>query len=71
MLDKIKTLKEMLDKAKVNADIEVDGGITQDNVDMVLSAGANVIVTGTAVFKGDLRNNIDSFQKHFKQYQLR
>jgi len=68
MLDKVKTLKEMLDKAQVNVDIEVDGGITQDNVDMVLKAGANVIVTGTAVFNGDIKSNINGFQKIFKQY---
>ena len=38
--------------------IQVDGGITADNIDVALNAGANVIVAGTAVFKGDIEENI-------------
>lgn len=68
MLDKIRALKAMIDKEKLNVDIEVDGGIKLNNVDTVLKAGANVIVTGTAVFSGDLKSNINSFKKIFAQY---
>lgn len=68
MYDKIKRLKEMIEEVKAQVDIEVDGGITQDNVDKVLKAGANVIVTGTAVFSGDIKENIAGFYKVFKQF---
>lgn len=67
-LDKIKRLKETADKAGVLIDIEVDGGLTQDNVDTVIQTGANVIVAGTAVFKGDITENIAGFQKKFDKY---
>lgn len=68
MYDKIRKLKEMIEEVKARVDIEVDGGITQDNVDMVLKAGANIIVTGTAVFNGDIKENIAGFYKVFKQF---
>ena len=50
MTAKIKALKEMIDARGLNIDIEVDGGATPDNVKMLLEAGANVIVAGSAVF---------------------
>lgn len=67
-LIKIRQLKEMLKKAGVNPDIEVDGGITAGNVKEVLEAGANVIVAGTSVFKGDIRENIAQFRKKFQEF---
>ncbi len=68
-LQKIKTLKEMKAKAGVDFDIEVDGGITIDNVHDVMEAGANVIVAGTSVFKGDIQKNISDFKKKFQGYK--
>jgi ribulose-phosphate 3-epimerase len=65
-LDKIRELKEMADKAGVTIDIEVDGGITPNNVDEVLKAGANVIVAGTSVFSGDVTKNVANFKNIFK-----
>ena len=44
-------------------DIEVDGGIKLDNVGKVLDAGANVIVAGSAVFGGDVEQNVKDFLK--------
>lgn len=44
-------------------DIEVDGGIKLDNVHVVLDAGANIIVSGSGVFKGDARSNIHAFME--------
>lgn len=62
MTDKIRRLKEMLGERRV--DIEVDGGITEENVSEVLSAGANVIVAGSAVFgKPDIAESTKSFLK--------
>ena len=60
-LDKIRELKNLLDTREIQADIEVDGGIHHSNVTQVLDAGANIIVAGTAVFKGDIRENVESF----------
>jgi ribulose-phosphate 3-epimerase len=62
-LDKIHALRTMLDDAGLDADIEVDGGIRYSNVEQVLDAGANVIVTGTAVFKGDIAGNMKKFME--------
>lgn len=58
---KIRDLKEMMRQRGVQADIEVDGGVTLHNVREILDAGANVIVAGTAVFKGDIEENVSTF----------
>mgnify|MGYP000944159855 FL=1 len=50
MLDKIRDLKAMMENRKVNADIQVDGGITLDNINEIVKAGANCIVAGSSVF---------------------
>ena len=52
-IDKIKKLREMAP----NVDIEVDGGVNQDNIGELVKAGANVLVAGTAVFGGDIATN--------------
>lgn len=64
--DKIKNLRGMLTEASYNTDIEVDGGITKENISVVLDAGANVIVMGSSVFKGDIKENIEWFRKNKK-----
>lgn len=66
-LQKIKDLKTMVEKAGLNLDIEVDGGITTGNVKDVLEAGANVIVAGTSVFKGSISGNVSEFKKKFAE----
>lgn len=60
-LDKIRALRSYMQKQGVSGDIEVDGGIYPENVALPLSAGANVIVAGTAVFSGDIKKNIQKF----------
>ena len=67
--DKIRAAREMIDRRGLNVDIQVDGGIRADNVDVVLDAGANNIVAGSAVFKGDIASNIRMFQKAFARYE--
>lgn len=52
-LDKIRELRKMAP----NLDIQVDGGVNADNIEAVVEAGANIIVAGTAVFKGDIKAN--------------
>lgn len=58
---KIKELREKIEEKQLNVDIQVDGGITIDNVHVVLEAGANVIVAGSAVFKNDIAENVKVF----------
>ena len=43
-------------------DIQVDGGIYKENIKSVVDCGANVIVAGTAVFKGDIKENIKNLE---------
>ena len=51
--EKILSLHRIIQTRKLNIDIEVDGGITADNVDIPVKAGANVIVSGSAIFKSE------------------
>lgn len=53
MIPHIERVKKLLDEHSSNAEIEVDGGISPKNVQLVLDAGANVIVAGSAVFKSN------------------
>ena len=65
VLDKIKTLKELKDKNNYNFDIEVDGGVNFSNSKDILKAGANILVSGTTVFKennGDIKKNIETLK---------
>ena len=67
MTAKIKALKEMIDARGLNVDIEVDGGATPDNVKMLLEAGANVIVAGSAVFGDHITEQVEKFHKAFEE----
>lgn len=58
---KIRDLRKMITDRGLNIDIEVDGGIKLSNVKKVLEAGANVIVAGSAVFGGDVEQNVKDF----------
>lgn len=60
---KIQDLRKLITDRGLNIDIEVDGGIKLDNVRKVLDAGANVIVAGSAVFGGDVEQNVKDFLK--------
>ena len=62
VLDKIRELKKIQSKNNLNFDIEIDGGINFDNCQSVIEAGANILVSGTTVFKsnnGDIKKNIN------------
>lgn len=58
---KIRDLRAMIEKTGKEIDIEVDGGVTLNNAQEILDAGANILVAGTAVFKGDIKENVESF----------
>lgn len=66
---KIKELRAMANERNLDLDIEVDGGITLDNVRMIIDAGANVIVAGSSVFNGDAKKNTENFLKIFEEYK--
>lgn len=67
-IQKLRDLKDMINRQGADVDIEVDGGITTGNVKDVLNAGTNVIVAGTSVFKGDILHNVAEFKKKFSEY---
>ena len=68
-LEKIRETKAMVDAKGLNVDIQVDGGIYTSNVEDVLKAGANVIVAGSAVFKGDTAQNTIDMMEILKKYE--
>lgn len=68
-LDKIRALRAMVEEASVDVDIEVDGGIYQANVKEVLDAGANIIVSGSGVFKGDIAKNTREFMEILNSHE--
>ena len=61
--DRIKEVRRMIKTSGRDIDLEVDGGIRLTNLKEVLSAGANVIVAGSAIFKGDIEANTRDFMK--------
>ena len=68
-LDKVRRLRSRCEERGLSMDIQVDGGVTLDNVREFLEAGANVIVSGSAVFRGDAKQNTTKFLEIFKEYE--
>ena len=68
-LDKIRAIRAMIESQKLDVDIQVDGGIYLTNVKEVLDAGANIIVAGSAVFKGDPAQNTKEFMEILNAYE--
>lgn len=60
-VQKVRDLKEMVDRQGLKTDIEVDGGVNLFNVEELMDAGANIIVAGSAIFDGDLTENTSRF----------
>ena len=62
VLSKIKELKKIQSEKSIDFDIEIDGGINFENYKLAIEAGANILVSGTTIFKsnnGDIKKNID------------
>ena len=62
VLEKTKTVRDLINKQNLNVDVEIDGGINFENCSKAKSAGANILVSGSTVFrknKGDLKKNIE------------
>ena len=67
-LDKVRYLQEMRIKNNYKYMIEIDGGITVENVTGALEAGVDIVVAGSAVFKNDIRKNIKDFHEIIKKF---
>ena len=63
--ERIREIRRMADEQGLELDIQVDGGITKENVQVVLDAGANVIVAGSAVFRGNISENVKAIMAQF------
>jgi ribulose-phosphate 3-epimerase len=61
-MDKVKAIKELVDSKNLSIDIEVDGGVNDITAKECISAGANALVAGSYVFKGDYKQRIDSIR---------
>ncbi|WP_346662517.1 ribulose-phosphate 3-epimerase [uncultured Merdimonas sp.] len=68
-LEKIRRTREMAQEQGLDLDIQVDGGISMSNIRQVLDAGANVIVVGSGVFKGDAKENTKALMEIVKSYE--
>lgn len=66
---KIKQARSLIEARGFKTDIQVDGGISPENVHVVLNAGANVIVAGSSVFKGNIKQNTELFLEEFKKFK--
>ena len=65
-IGKVRQLRDYIEKNGLSVDIQVDGGVNASNVSELLEAGANVIVAGSAVFKGDIEENVKTFLSLFE-----
>ena len=61
--EKIKEVRELIEAENLDVDVQVDGGINDETMEKVLTAGANLLVAGSYVFKGNLEKNV----KHAKE----
>lgn len=64
VFDKIRILRRIVDERGLDVDIQVDGGVSLDNIDEIREAGANIFVVGTKIFQGNARKNTIEFLKH-------
>ena len=59
--EKIRQLRKIIQSRGLHTDIEVDGGVNRENLEMILDAGANVIVAGSQIFQGNVAENMKDF----------
>ena len=63
--ERIREIRHMAEEMGIDLDIQVDGGITEENISVVLDAGANVIVAGSSVFRGNVTENVEKLMAQF------
>ena len=66
-LEKMKTIRKLIDEKNPSCYLEADGGIYLHNVQQVLDTGVNVVVAGTSIFRGDIKENVSEFLKIMRQ----
>ena len=66
-MEKIRAARKLINELNPSCDLEVDGGIHLGNVKEVMEAGINVVVAGTAVFRGDIKENMKAFYQQMKE----
>ena len=67
VLPKLTELKKIIEREKLNVDLEIDGGINFENSKIAKEAGANILVSGSTIFKknnGDLKKNINLLRQN-------
>ena len=64
---RITQTRKLIDERGLDVNVEVDGGVCKENLRMILDAGANVIVSGSSIFKGDIKQNTEDFVKILKE----
>ncbi len=64
--ERISKIRQLINKSGYNIDVEVDGGVYLGNLQLILDAGANVIVAGSAIFKGNIKDNTCKFMEIMK-----
>ena len=62
------TLRHILEEKGLQTDIEIDGGVDTKNLRMVIEAGANVLVSGSKIFGGDIAENVHQFKAIMAEY---
>ena len=67
--ERIRQVRAMLDERNLSTDLEVDGGINVDNVTVVLDAGVNVVVAGSAIFGGNIEEKAKAFMEKLDNHQ--
>ena len=65
--EKIQELHELIQKENLEVNIQVDGGINDDTLETVMKAGANLMVAGSYVFRGDLEDNVRQITKRIEE----
>ena len=67
--EKVRQVRHMIDARNLDVDIEVDGGVDTGNLAMLIEAGANVFVSGSKIFNGDITANVHAFKAIMNRYE--
>lgn len=68
-LDRIRDIRRMIEESGRDIDLQVDGGVTLDNMPEIMDAGANIFVAGSAIFSGDIGENVRKCMEIFRKYE--